>query len=131
MQWTASAPSGATVSPTSGTLNVPSGGSADVDLTVTAGDTDGNYPVNFTLTSPSGKILPASLGVIVAKPGDLTPFYDNTGISDDSAVSGANYDGGGWSYSEEALTAAILGDEAGVPIKLRRRDGDRPPRFAP
>ncbi|GAB2865652.1 GH92 family glycosyl hydrolase [Actinoallomurus bryophytorum] len=114
VQWTASAPSGVTVSPSSGTLNVPSGGSASVDLTVTAGDTDGNYPINFTLTSPSGKILPVSLGVIVAKPGDLTPFYDNAGISDDSAPSGANYDGGGWSYSEQALTAAGLAPGASV-----------------
>ena len=114
VKWTASAPSGVTVSPSSGTLNVPSGGSADVDVTVTAGDTDGNYPVNFTLTSPSGKILPVSLGVIVAKPGDLTPFYDNSGISDDSNTSGANYDGGGWSYSEQALTAAGLAPGASV-----------------
>jgi predicted alpha-1,2-mannosidase len=114
VQWTATAPSGVTVSPSSGTLNVSANGSASVDLTVTAGDTDGNYPVNFTFTSPSGKILPVSLSAIVAKPGDLTPFYDNTGISDDSAPSGANYDGGGWSYSEQALTGAGLAPGASV-----------------
>jgi hypothetical protein len=102
------------VSPSSGTLNVSANGSASADLTVTAGDTDGSYPVNITFTSPSGKILPVSLSVIVAKPGDLTPFFDNTGISDDSAPSGANYDGGGWSYSEQALTGAGLTPGASV-----------------
>lgn len=106
--WTASAPSGVTVSPSSGTLDVSGDGTAAADVTVTAGDTDGSYPVTFTLTSSAGKILPVSLSVIVAKPGDLAPFYDNAGISDDSAPSGANYDGGGWSYSEQALTAAGL-----------------------
>ena len=114
VQWTANAPSGITVSPSSGTLNVPGGGSASADVTVTAGDTDGNYPVSFTLTSPAGRILPVPLSVIVARPGDLTPFADNTGISDDSATSSANYDGGGWSYSEQALTAAGLAPGASV-----------------
>jgi predicted alpha-1,2-mannosidase len=108
VQWTATAPSGVTVSPSSGTLNVAAGGNATVDVTVTGGDTDGNYPVKFDLTSAAGKILPVSLSVIVAKPGDLSPFYDNAGISDDSNPSGANYDGGGWSYSEQALAAAGL-----------------------
>ena len=114
VQWTASAPSGVTVSPSSGTLTVPAGGSATADVTVTAGDTDGNYPVKFTLTSAAGAILPVSLGVIVAKPGDLAPFYDNTGISDDTAPTSANYDGGGWSYSEQALTGAGLPPGASV-----------------
>ncbi|MEV0406923.1 GH92 family glycosyl hydrolase [Actinoallomurus sp. NPDC050550] len=112
--WQATAPSGITVTPSSGTLNVPAGGSASVDITVKAGDTDGNYPVQFSLTSPQGRILPAALSVIVAKPGDLAPFSDNTGISDDSAPSSANYDGGGWSYSEQALTAASLAPGASV-----------------
>ncbi|MGI5227759.1 GH92 family glycosyl hydrolase [Actinoallomurus sp. CA-142502] len=114
VQWTATAPSGVTVSPSSGTLKVSPDGSASADLTVAAGDVDGNYPVKFTLTSAAGKILPVSLSVIVAKPGDLGPFYDNTGISDDSAPSSANYDGGGWSYSSQALTAAGLTPGASV-----------------
>ena len=114
VHWTASAPYGVTVSPSSGTLSVPADGSASTGLTVTAGGTDGNYPVTFTLTSAAGKILPVSLSVIVARPGDLSPFFDNTGISDDSAPSSANYDGGGWSYSEQALTAAGLAPGASV-----------------
>ena len=68
VQWKATAPSGITVTPSSGTLNVPAGGSASADVTVAAGDTDGNYPVTFTLTGASGRILPASLSVIVARP---------------------------------------------------------------
>jgi hypothetical protein len=52
------------------------------------------HQVAFSSTRPPSA-APVALGVTVAKPGDLTPFYDNTGISDDSAPSGANYDGGG------------------------------------
>jgi predicted alpha-1,2-mannosidase len=114
VQWTAKAADGVSVSPASGTLSVPANGSASVDVTVTAGDTDGSYPVSFTLTSSTGRIIPVSLSVIVARPGDLGPFFDNAGISDDANPSGANYDGGGWSYSEQALTAAGLAPGASV-----------------
>ena len=48
------------------------------------------------------------MSVVVDKPGDLSPFFNNTGISDDSNGGAANYDGDGFSYSEQALTAAGL-----------------------
>ena len=104
VSWTATATSGVSVSPSSGTLSVAANGTASVPVTATAGSTDGNYSVTFNLTSPAGSIIPVPLSVIVATPGDLAPFYDVTGISDDSNGAAANYDGDGFSYSEEALT---------------------------
>ena len=55
---------------------------------------------------PSGPIQPISASVIVARPGDLAPFFNDAGISDDANQAAANFDGLGVSYSEQALTAA-------------------------
>jgi hypothetical protein len=108
VQWTASAPSGFTVSPSSGTLDLPAGGAASTPVVITGGTTEGNYQVTFKFTSPSGTIQPISASVIVARPGDLAPYFNDTGISDDTNQAAANYDGLGFSYSEQALTAAGL-----------------------
>jgi predicted alpha-1,2-mannosidase len=105
INWTANVPSGVTVTPSSGTLSVPAGQSASVPISVTAGSTDGNYSVTFNLTSAAGTILPAPLSVVVAKPGDLSPYYNITGETTDSDPGAANYDGDGCSYSEQALSA--------------------------
>ncbi|AOR31517.1 alpha-mannosidase [Streptomyces fodineus] len=68
-------------------------GFADVKVTVTSGDTSYEQPVSLT----------------VAAPGTLLAAYDNTGISDDTGDHDeADYDGGGWSYSRQALAAAGL-----------------------
>lgn len=44
--------------------------------------------------------------MIVAKPGDLAPYYNVTAISSDGTPPDANYDGDGFSYSQQALAAA-------------------------
>lgn len=106
VSWTASTSGGVTVSPTSGTLTVPANSSASTQLSVTAGSTDGDFAVTFTATSTAGSILAAPVTVVVAKPGDLAPYFNNTGISDDGVAGQANYDGDGFSYSEQAVTAA-------------------------
>ncbi|MEV5873181.1 GH92 family glycosyl hydrolase [Streptomyces sp. NPDC052101] len=68
-------------------------GFADAEVTVTSGDTSYEQPVSLT----------------VAAPGTLLAAYDNTGISDDNGNHDeADYDGGGWSYSRQALAAAGL-----------------------
>ncbi|MFJ3720065.1 GH92 family glycosyl hydrolase [Streptomyces sp. NPDC090057] len=65
----------------------------DVKVTVTSGDTSYDQPVSLT----------------VAAPGTLLAAYDNTGVSDDAGDHDeADYDGGGWSYSRQALAAAGL-----------------------
>lgn len=114
VNWTASAPSGVTVSPSSGSVQVAASGAATTKLTVTAGSTDGAYPVTIKLTSSAGSIIGAQLAVIVAKPGDLSPYYNVTGISSDGSGSAANFDGDGFSYSEQALTAAGLAPGATI-----------------
>jgi predicted alpha-1,2-mannosidase len=106
--WTASASSGVTVSPASGSLSVPADGTASAPVTITAGATDGDYTVTFDLTSSAGTITPVQAAVVVAKPGDLAPYYNVTAISSDGTASNANFDGDGFSYSEQALTAAGL-----------------------
>ncbi|MFJ8603550.1 GH92 family glycosyl hydrolase [Streptomyces shenzhenensis] len=68
-------------------------GFATVKVTVTAGDTSYAQPVSLT----------------VAAPGTLLAAYDNTGVSEDEGDHDeADYDGGGWSYSRQALAAAGL-----------------------
>ncbi len=111
--WKASS-AGVTAAPASGTLTVPAGGSASTTVTLTAGNTDGAFPVTFTVSSTAGSVLPAPVTVIVAKPGDLVPYYDNIGISDDGKPAVANFDGDGWSYSRQSLAAAGL--SAGAPV---------------
>ena len=114
VQWTASAPSGFTVSPSSGTLDLSAGGTASTPVAITGGTTEGSYQVTFTFTSPSGPIQQTSASVIVARPGDLAPFFNDTGISDDTNQAAANFDGFGFSYSEQALTAAGLTPGAAI-----------------
>jgi glycosyl hydrolase family 76 len=116
VQWTASAPSGFTVSPSTGTLNLPAGGAASAPVAITGGTADGNYQVTFNFTSPSGPIQPISVPVIVARPGDLAPFFNNVGISDDTNQAAANFDSDGFSYSEQALAAAGLAPGAAITI---------------
>ena len=108
VNWSAAAPSGVTISPSSGTASVPANGSATVPLTVTAGSTDGDYTIPVTFSVSGGKVLPVQLSVVVAAPGDLAPYYNVTAISSDGAASSANYDGDGFSYSQQALAAAGL-----------------------
>ncbi|HLI60693.1 MAG TPA: glycoside hydrolase family 76 protein [Solirubrobacteraceae bacterium] len=106
--WTASTPAGITVTPPSGRLTVPGGGSAGTPVSIAGGSSDGDYQVTFHFSSPAGQIRPVSTSVIVARPGDLAPFFDDTGISDDSDQAAGNLDGLGFSYSEQALSDAGL-----------------------
>ncbi len=108
VRWTATAPAGFTVTPSSGTLSLPAGGNASTPVSITGGTTDGNFNVTFSFSSGSGPIQPVSTSVVVARPGDLAPFFDNAGISDDTNQVAGNLDGLGYSYSEQALTAAGL-----------------------
>lgn len=114
VQWSASAPAGITVSPSSGSLSLPAGGSAGTRVSITGGATDGNFQVTFRFSSAAGPIQPTATSVIVARPGDLGPFFNNTGISDDADQAAGNLDGLGFSYSEQALTAAGLAPGAAV-----------------
>jgi hypothetical protein len=114
VQWTVSAPSGFTVRPSSGTFNLPAGGAASIPVAITGGTTDGTYQVTFKFISRSGPVQPISVPVIVARPGDLTPFFNDAGISDDTNQAAANFDGLGFSYSAQALAAAGVTSGAAI-----------------
>ncbi|MEU9893886.1 GH92 family glycosyl hydrolase [Streptomyces phaeochromogenes] len=67
----------------------------DVKVSVTSGDSDTSYDQPVALT--------------VAAPGSLLAAYNNTGTTDDEGDHAeGDYDGGGWSYSRQALAAAGL-----------------------
>ncbi|HEV2377756.1 MAG TPA: GH92 family glycosyl hydrolase [Streptosporangiaceae bacterium] len=106
--------SGLTLSPSSGTLAVPGNGSATASVNVTAGSTDGDFSVMFTFKAGTMTVLPVQINAVIAKPGDLGPYFNITGISNDGSPTTANYDGDGFSYSEQALTAAGLAPGATV-----------------
>jgi predicted alpha-1,2-mannosidase len=107
VSWTASAGSGLTVTPALGSLTLGSGRRASRQVTVTAAPdaADGRYSVTFHITTASGGQASVALGVAVAQRGELWPYYTNAGITDDNDTSAATYDGGGWSYSAQALAA--------------------------
>ena len=105
--WTATAGPGLTVSPAQGTLNLAASKRASAQVTVAASPdaADGRYTVTFDLTTGNGEQKTVTLAVAVAKRGELWPYYTNAGITDDTDTSAATYDGGGWSYSAQALAA--------------------------
>ncbi len=105
--WHAQAPSGVTLSASSGSVTVPAGGRAEQQVQVTAGSTEGTYPVVFSLTSSSGAALgTAVLRAVVAGPNELWPYYTGKGIYPDGTSFTGGFDGGGWAYSQNALAAA-------------------------
>ncbi|MEU6477668.1 GH92 family glycosyl hydrolase [Streptomyces sp. NPDC047017] len=98
-------PAGITASPAEGTVT---GGTQEITLTAGADTAPGFYDAKVTVTSgDSAYVQPVSL--TVAAPGSLLAAYDTTGVSDDEGDHAeADYDGGGWSYSRQALAAAGL-----------------------
>jgi predicted alpha-1,2-mannosidase len=101
------APAGITVTPGSASIQVPADGQGNLAVTVSAaaGEAEGLYPVTVGFTEAGQVIGQSSLTVAVDAPGDLAPFFDNTGITDDSAPTQGNFDGSGNSYSAQALAA--------------------------
>ncbi|MFD9890634.1 GH92 family glycosyl hydrolase [Amycolatopsis sp. NPDC059027] len=106
--WTASSVDGVTVSPASGSVDVPAAGKARADITVSvpAGTSDGARRIPVTFSSPGLANTQATLTVLVAQPGSWLATVNNAGISPDAKPEAANFDGGGWSYSADALAAA-------------------------
>jgi len=102
-----SAGSRVSVSPSSGAISVPANGRGTLPVTVSA---SASAPLGFswvtgTLTMPGGATQTVKLSVLVAYPGSLLAAFNNAGISSDGNVGQANFDGGGASYSAQALAA--------------------------
>ncbi len=106
--YTAGSVDGITLTPATGSIAVPAGGKAHADLTVSvpAGLADGARRIPVTFSAPGVASTQAVLTVLVAQPNSWLATVDNAGISPDSDSSAANFDGGGWSYSADALAAA-------------------------
>jgi predicted alpha-1,2-mannosidase len=98
-------PPGITASPASGTV---SDGARQVILTAAGNAEQGFYDATVTVTSADTSYR-QPVALTVAAPGTLLAACNNTGVSDDAGDHDeADYDGGGWSYSRQALAAAGL-----------------------
>jgi beta-glucosidase len=77
-------------------------------------------PGNATLTATARYLAPGGPATTTGTATESVPYasfaaaLDNTGISDDADPSGANFDGGGYSYSAQALAA--VGVTPGNPV---------------
>jgi hypothetical protein len=96
------------------TFTIDSWSDTAITFTVpTPSGTNGEYhvwagtPASVTVVDNSGNMSDSPELAITptASPAD---YYSNTGISDDTNTSCANYDGDGYSYSAQALSAAGL-----------------------
>jgi predicted alpha-1,2-mannosidase len=106
VHWTATAKGTVTVTPDSGTLTIAARSSGTAHVTVKAGQAKSNCSVTFASTTGGGDSLPhATVGVAVAKYVDLTPHFNNVGISADGHATGSGYIGGFATYSADALAA--------------------------
>jgi predicted alpha-1,2-mannosidase len=108
--YTINAPAGLTATPTTGTFHVDKVGSASVTITAPASTPDGRYPVTVSMKAADGTALPqVGFTVVVGQPNSFFVLREGVGISDDNGDhTEADYDGGGVSYSRQALAAAGL-----------------------
>ncbi|UXY30586.1 GH92 family glycosyl hydrolase [Streptomyces sp. HUAS TT20] len=98
-------PDGITATPAEGTVT---DGAQEITLSAADGARQGFYDVKVTVTSGDTSYA-QPVALTVAAPGTLLAAYNNTGVSDDNGDHDeADYDGGGWSYSRQALAAAGL-----------------------
>jgi hypothetical protein len=106
-------PAGVTVSPVAPSVRVPANKTVDLNISVSVAA--GTAPASdymplvptFTYLNKSYPIGAAALTVQIPY-ASLQAAFDSNAISDDSNIAGANFDGNGNSYSQEALTAAGL-----------------------
>ncbi|WP_223198999.1 GH92 family glycosyl hydrolase [Solihabitans fulvus] len=111
VHWTASPPSGITLTPSSGDITAPPGGKAGQQamLAVAAGTAEASYRIPVSYTASDGStVAGATLVVLVAQPGSLRAALNNIGTSPDDNQAVGNFDGGGWSYSRNALAGTGL-----------------------
>lgn len=105
VRFRAETPDGITATPAEGTVT---DGSQEITLSAADGARQGFYDVKVTVTSGDTS-YEQPVALTVAAPGTLLAAYNNTGVSDDNGDHDeADYDGGGWSYSRQALEAAGL-----------------------
>ncbi|MEV5966390.1 GH92 family glycosyl hydrolase [Kribbella sp. NPDC051952] len=103
-------PAGLTATPASGSFAVDTEGSAPVTITAAPGTPDGRYSVTVSLKAADGTQLPqVGFTVVVGQPNSFFVLREGVAISDDAGDhTEADFDGGGVSYSRQALAAAGL-----------------------
>lgn len=102
------APPGVTITPGTASFQVPPHAAATTTLTVaaSASTTQNFYSAPVTLTTEgTGQTQSLNQTILVATPGSLLSTYNNVGISSSGGPGAANFDGDGFSYSQEALAA--------------------------
>src|SRR5262249_54823225 len=87
-------------------FDVAGEGTGTTTASVTAPTKGGTYTVTFELSANGTALAPTTLKLLVLTPGELSPFFNNTGVSDDDNQRAANLDGLTNSYSAQALAAA-------------------------
>ncbi|WP_246486510.1 GH92 family glycosyl hydrolase [Kribbella qitaiheensis] len=113
VQYSVTTPAGLTASPASGSFTVDQAsgvGGAPVRISAAAGTPDGRYQVTVALKAGDGTALPRlGFTVVVGLPNTFSVLREGVAASDDAGDHNeADYDGGGVSYSRQALTAAGL-----------------------
>jgi predicted alpha-1,2-mannosidase len=110
VQWTAQPPPGLSLIPPGGEIEVPPGGKAgrSVAVKVEPDTPDATYRVEAKFTSGGVQLQSSVFQILVAAPGSLRTAFNNVGISPDNAMSVANFDNVGFSYSANALSNAGL-----------------------
>jgi predicted alpha-1,2-mannosidase len=108
VSWSVSAPSGSGLSatPSHGTASIPAGGGTiPVTLSASSGAPETFSTVTVAATVDGQAVPTENLTVQIATPGSLASYFGNRGVSDDSDPMAADFDGGGYSYSAQALAA--------------------------
>lgn len=99
--WSAQPPNGITVTPSQGEITAPPGDKAGQSVTVTVAPDTAEQTLRIPVTFSNGQR--STISVLVADPGSLRAAFNNVGTSPDDNQAIGNFDGGGWSYSREAL----------------------------
>ena len=125
---TPSLPAGVTVAPASPTVFLPAHKTVSVRVLVSAAAGQAAATEHIGLTPKFSYVVrrvPMTRTQLAAAKAQMTvdiPYpslaaaFDASVISDDSAITAANFDGNGNSYSEQALTAVGLAPGANVPV---------------
>jgi predicted alpha-1,2-mannosidase len=104
----------------SATFTIDSWSDTAITFTVpTPSGTNGRFrvwpgtPASVTVVDSAGEVS-ASPVLAITPTADPADYYDNAGITDDTATSCADFDGDGYTYSAQALAAAGLTPGAAV-----------------
>jgi hypothetical protein len=79
-----------------------------VTIAIAAGRTEGRTHVGIRVGSGSDPWGAAGFDVVVARPGDVTPYRDSVAVTTDGAPVSPGFDGQGCGYSQQALAAGGL-----------------------